>query len=248
MTISIDALPPGLSHKDQQRITRNLFALLKELKPAQQVLLDRIGVRFVFHQLEDESGASDYPRRTIELNADEFRRFDHQRRPKPSHNQRWALSTLKEETLHYLAEHQGFDTSRAWQAAAKQELATKNPLRTKLCKHQRQYDSAKDEVKLSPKEYARGLTLMDRLRDIAHGEWEPGEELLVDLLLARDYLKAQGTAPEEMDETMQAAFPNTYALALRFEAGLDALATTGGNLRGSLAELHRTWDAQTHTR
>jgi hypothetical protein len=245
MPISIDYTEEHLSGQRKSAAAQNLYALLREISGPQQILLNNLGTQFLFHSRNDDSGACDYPNRTIELNVREFSRFKYERRPQPSRNQRWALATLKEEAIHYLAEHLGFDRSREWQRAVATELKNANPLRDQLFAAQRKYDSSSKEIKLSLAEYAADISVRDKIVDFLHGEWEPGEEFLVDLLLVRDYLKATHNSADAIDQKMQAAFPSTYRLALGFESMLEKEAMKHGPIEDQLKALRA---AQSQTR
>jgi len=176
MPIDIAYTKEHISDQKKDAAVQNLYLLLKELSSSQQILLANLGTRFLFHARKKDSGACDYSHRTIELNIREFSRFKHERRPKPSHNQRWASATLKEEAIHYLAEHLGFDRSKEWQHAVTQELRHPNVPRDDLFRKQRKYDSSSDEIKLSPAEYVADISESEKEADFLHGEWEPAEE------------------------------------------------------------------------
>jgi hypothetical protein len=67
---------------------------------------------------------------------------------------------------------------------------------------------------------------------------ERAEEWLVDIILIRDYLRAKGDDPAVIDEKMSEAFPQTYAMAMEFEASIDSKAAQIGPIESHLAELH----------
>ena len=211
------ALAGSRAHREQAE--ENLRDLLNVLPASFRVNLDAIGVTFVFHARKDDSGACIYADRIIELNLKEFRRASVSGDGKKRRaDRRWALATLKEEVIHYLASHYKFDNSLSWLWLSFKELQTQNELRKRLRKKQRRYDSSRDEIKLSPKEYRKDAALIQSafLFMLARS-WEPAEELLVDLLLVRDYLISTGETPGSADNQMQVAFPHTYEAAMRFE-------------------------------
>ena len=211
------ALAGSQTHREQAE--ENLRHLLNGLPDSFRVNLDAIGVTFVFHAREDDSGPCIYADRTIELNLKEFRRASMSGDGKKRRaDRRWALATLKEEIIHYLASHYRFDNSLSWLWLSFKELRTQNALRKRLRKKQRRYDSSRDEIKLSPKEYPKDAALIQSVfLFILARSWEPAEELLVDLLLVRDYLATTGETPDTVDKQMQVAFPHTYKAAKGFE-------------------------------
>lgn len=208
------------SPKQKTKAAKSLVECLNDVPSYAIVLIDKIGADIIFHNIKSESGASDYPNKVIEQNLKEFSRFEYKSQKKPSHNQRWAVATLKEEFIHYLAEHYGFDNSQLWQKAAYRDLMSENKIRDKLFKKQRDYDSSESDIKITPKEYAKDISLSDTESDELYNEWEPGEELLVDLILIRDYLKAKSLSSHEIEKGMNEALPITFTLAMQFEQRL----------------------------
>lgn len=217
-----------LHHHRQPQETRklaeaNLRALLLDLSSAQRILLEALKIKFVFTNIEGESAGSDYSALTLELDIEEFSCFTYQNKSVPIPDQRWALSTLKEVALHFLASHFDFDTSREWTEAAARELKTRNEAFKELCQEQRQYDSSSTDEKLSLDEYAADAPkgLLQKARFNLTIQQELCEQLLVDVLLVRDYLVAIAETTTQIHEKMQAAFPNTYPLVLKFERLLE---------------------------
>jgi hypothetical protein len=230
----------------QRRAARNLYALLAELPGPQQILLDSLGTVFRFHVSDRESGSASYWLRTIELDLKEFAQFQYEQRRRPHRNQRWALTTLKEEVIHYLDDHLAFTKARVWKRAARSELQAPNKARQQLCTAQREYDSSDTWIKLSPEEYAADNTLLDKIAGFIAGAQEPVTELLVDLFLARDYL-IHKKAP--VNEQMRVAFPHTYTLALEFEQAIERHAARVAGKRRMNEKLHdlqQAWRALEH--
>ena len=238
----------------RDRAASNLYALLTELTPAQQILLDALDTTFEFQR---EEGQPRLGERTIGLNLKEFTGFRYEQRSIPPPNQRWAITALKETVIQLLDNHVGFTQRWAWRRAARRELNTPNLARDRVCDAQRVCDSSDTWIKLSPAELAVDRSLLDKIVDFIRGASEPAFQLLVDLLLARDHLHATLPSPEAVRDLMHKAFPNTYALALEFEqllalravrvamrhhkhAGQDP--TTA--IDRQLAKLHWAWRAQ----
>lgn len=190
----------GWKNKDRSIAKQNLSSIIAHLPQSYRAALNRFCVRFKWHSRMKVSGVSDYDNKTIELNILEFCRFKYDP-DKPSHNQRWCVATLKEEIVHFVATHDGFDTSAEWKLAVKSDMKTKSKLRQKLFQKQREYDSADDEIKCSVDEYKKR---------------ERAEEWLVDVLLVREYLQARGEPEERIEQKMIKAFPESYPLALAF--------------------------------
>lgn len=180
---------------------RNFNLVMAELPQHYGAALAKIGITFEWHNRKKESGASNYSNRTIELNRTEFSRFKYNFRH-PCHNQRWCVATLKEEIIHYIATHIGFDESGAWKTAVKSDFKNKSKLRHRLFCRQRDHDSADDEIKVDPDEYKKG---------------ERAEEWLVDIILVRDYLLSCRMSKNAVDKKMNQAFPMTYPMAVMFE-------------------------------
>jgi hypothetical protein len=238
----------------RDRAASNLYALLPELTPAQQILLDALNTTFEFQREERERRLGE---RTIGLNLKEFNRFQYEQRPIPPPNQRWAIASLKEAVIQFLDDHVGFTQRWAWRRAARRELNTPNLARHRVCEAQRVCDSSHTWIKLSPAELALDRSLFDKIVDFISGASEPAFQLLVDLLLARDHLGTTLPSPEAVRDLMQKAFPNTYALALEFEQVL-ALRAARVAMRHPkhagqdpttaidqyLAELHGAWRTQ----
>ena len=120
----------------------------------------------------------------------------------PGQDQRWCVATLKEEIIHFVATHEGFDSSAAWISAVKRDMKKPSKLRKKLFQKQREYDSSEDEIKCDVEEYKKN---------------ERSEEWLVDVLLVRDYLAARGKSEVEIEQKMTKAFPQSYPLARAFQ-------------------------------
>jgi hypothetical protein len=192
---------PGRKKKNRSIADRNLYLLVAGLPGNYRAALSRIGVRIEWHNRKKISGASDYHRKTIELSTSEFCRFKYSA-DEPSQDQRWCVATLKEEIIHYVATHTGFDSSAAWKSTVESENKKKSTLRNKLFRKQREYDSSEDEIKCDAEEYTKR---------------ERSEEWLVDVLLVRDYLSARGMAEDTIEQILIEAFPGTYPLALAFE-------------------------------
>ncbi|MFL6600769.1 MAG: hypothetical protein ACJ8R9_05505 [Steroidobacteraceae bacterium] len=227
------------------RAARNLCGLLADLPPAQQLLLNRLATVFAFEANDRESGGADYRTRTIHLNLKEFNQFQYWKRRSSNANQRWALSTLKEEAIHFLDDHIAFTSQRVWKKAVRLELAMGNAERDILCAAQREHDSSDTWEKLSPEEYAADLTLLERACQFIAGRSESASELLADLLLARNYLRLQGHAERVIERMMRGAFPHTYSLALQFEASLLRCAARGLLANSELDKADQTPDVQT---
>ena len=236
MAISFSCTVKNLRPGQYQDAVTNLKALLKELPPAQQLLLAHTDVCFEFCNTEGVSGKVVPFSNRIELNIHEFSNFKHQPRALP--NQRWALSTLKEETIHHLANLTHTDSSRAWKEAVANERKMPNKAREKFFKEQRKYDSSEDEIKLSHEEYSQDASSLRKIGFTLVGRSEIAEEWLVDVLLVRDYLKNIRKKDDRIDLLMNAAFPETYPLALRFEQALEQRALQNGPLDQQLKALH----------
>jgi hypothetical protein len=237
MTLTFQHAISKLRKQQYNEAERNIIQLMRLLPASQQILLEHLDTTFKLYEHEDESGGCDYPLRTIELNVLDFSRFTFSKN-RMGHNQRWALSTLKEEVIHYLAEDLGFDSSKAWKNAVAQESAASNPLRDKLIRKQRKFDSAEDEEKLTPQEYEVDQSIFQKVGMFLTNRSERAEEWLVDIILIRDYLRAKGDDPAVIDEKMSEAFPQTYAMAMEFEASIDSKAAQIGPIESHLAELH----------
>jgi hypothetical protein len=237
------SFPPNTRKRHRVRAASNLIELLTELSAAQQVLLHSLGVTFVFHLSREESGGALYSKRQIELNFKEFCQFTH-RNKRPTANQRWALSTLKEEVIHFLDDHVGFTSSGAWRTAARKDLSVNNTLRDEIGAAQRRFDSSDVWEKLSPHEYAQDQTILERIVRFVSGRYEAFEELLPNLLLARDYLLATQCPSAEVEQRMRAAFPESYDLALKFCRILEHRSTSlleQSNLATTLRSMHAEW-------
>lgn len=244
--------PAKIARRD--RAASNLYALLPELTPAQQILLDALNTTFEFRREQRRRLLGE---RTIGLDLKEFSQFQYQQRPIPPPNQRWAIASLKEEVIQFLDDHVYFTQRWGWRRAARRELNTPNPARDRVCHAQRVCDSSDTWIKLSPAELAVDRSLLDKIVDFIQGASEPAFELLVDLLLARDHLCTTLLSPESVRHLMQNAFPNTYTLALEFEHLL-ALRAARVSMRHfkharqdpttaidqHLVELHSAWRTQ----
>jgi hypothetical protein len=191
---------PHPKSNDQTIAERNLRLLLADLPQRYRAAIDRHKIKIKWHNKKHASGVADYDRKTIELSTMEFCRFEYGS-ALSGQNQRWCVSTLKEEIIHFVATHEDFDSSVAWISAVKRDMKKPSKLRKRLFRKQREYDSSDDEIKCDVEEYKKN----DR-----------AEEWLVDVLLLRDYLEARGKSEVEIEQTMTKAFPHSYPLALAF--------------------------------
>jgi hypothetical protein len=236
MSIAIEYTPEKVKRLKYQRAEKNLKALLKDLPAEYQILLDRIGVTIILH--EADKTLSDFFWRKIKLNVKDFCSFTYQRgRTLP--NQRWALSTLKEEVIHYLDRYLSFTAKPEWEEALLLDRYANNPLRENLFEEQREQDSSEKYQKKSIDDYVAERSIFDKIRDFPRAiDLETKTEWLVDLLLVRDYLQNKTGSAQETETAMLEAFPKTYPLALRFERELLAIASKSGSIEKQLAVLH----------
>ena len=195
-----DWLPRSKS-KGQTIAEQNLGFLLADLPQSYRAAIDQNRIKIKWHNRKKTSGVLDYDRKTIGLSLTEFSRFKYDA-ALPVRDQRWCIATLKEEIIHFIATHKGFDSSAAWIDAVKLDMKKPSRLRKKLFRKQREYDSAEDEFKCGIEEYRKK---------------ERFEEWLVDILLVRDYLAARGKPEEEIRQKMTKAFPESYPLARAFQ-------------------------------
>ena len=98
----------GRKSRDRTIAKRNLGLLLEDLPQSYRDAIHRHRIEIKWHNRKSTSGVSDYDRKTIELSTEEFCRFRYDS-ALPGQDQRWCVATLKEEIIHFVATHEGFE-------------------------------------------------------------------------------------------------------------------------------------------